>query len=92
MNFSFQVIPPAALGSGFISMDLFLASSLAGRYEGAFSLNFDSINGDVITARFMYSLENQGFRLEFVPEGSMEGRLVTRRTASPLIIYFFTGG
>ncbi|MDR1046145.1 MAG: SH3 domain-containing protein [Treponema sp.] len=86
-----QVIPAAALGSGFISMDLFLAPSLTERYEGAFSLNFDSINGDVITARFMYSLENQGFRLEFVPGDSMEGRLVTRRTASPLIIYFFTG-
>ncbi|MDR1655177.1 MAG: SH3 domain-containing protein [Treponema sp.] len=86
-----QVIPAAALGSGIISMDLFLDSSLAERYEGAFSLNFDSINGDSITAHFMYSLENQGFRLESVPEGSMDGRLVTRRAASPLIIYFFTG-
>jgi hypothetical protein len=87
-----RIISPAALGSGIISMDLFLASSLAERYQGAFSLNFDSINGDEITAHFMYSLENNGFRLEFVPEDTMDGRLVVRRAASPLIIYFFTGG
>ncbi|MDR0624681.1 MAG: SH3 domain-containing protein [Treponema sp.] len=84
-----QVIPPAAAGSGRIAMDLFLAPSLQDRYNGAFTLRFHRPGGEAVPIRFMYSLDSQGFRLEYVPETSLEDRTVARRASSPMVLYFF---
>jgi hypothetical protein len=83
-----QVIPQAASGSGRIVMDLFLAPSLQDRYNGAFTLRFDR-EGDPAAVRFMYTLDSQGFRREYVPETSMDGVTVVRRASSPMVLYFF---
>jgi hypothetical protein len=83
------VIPAAAAGSGSIAMDLFLAPSLRDRYQGAFTLRFDGITGTETAVRFMYSLDNQGFRLEYVPRTSMDDVTVVRRASSPMVLYFF---
>ena len=84
-----QVIPASALGSGSLDMRLFLASSLNDRYAGAFTLRFDGIAGVRVNVDFMYSLDSQGFRIEHVPQTSLDGITVARRASSPLVIYFF---
>jgi hypothetical protein len=81
-----HVIPEGAQPQGTVAMDLFLAPSLEERYTGAFSLRFA---GEAATVRFMYSLDTQGFRLEFVPESSMEDTLISHRASSPTVLYFF---
>ncbi|MDR0498009.1 MAG: SH3 domain-containing protein [Treponema sp.] len=83
-----QVIPAAALGSGAIDIKLFLANNLLDQYAGAFTLRFDGI-GDEFHADFMYILDPQGLRIEYVPPTSLNDVTVVRRASSPLIIYFF---
>ena len=70
-------------------MDLYLASGLRDRYEGAFSLIFDGINNTAGTVRFMYSLDAQGFRIEHVPEANIDTVTVLRRSASPMVLFFY---
>jgi hypothetical protein len=81
-----QVIPAGVQQGGFIDMDLYLASGLQQRYEGALTMRFDGVSGPV---RFMYLFDNQGLRIEYVPETSMDGNLVVRRASSPTVIYFY---
>jgi hypothetical protein len=83
-----QVIPLDVSGSGTVAMDLFLSSSLQDRYNGAFTLRFNR-PGAPAAVRFMYTLDSQGFRLEYVPEASMDGFTVVRRAPSPMVLYFF---
>jgi hypothetical protein len=88
------IIPASSLGSGTILMDKYLDPSLQNRFTGAFSLRFDSIGGQQggqnkeIT--FLYTLDSQGLRLEYVGDENIEGNLVTKRSRSPVVI-FFTG-
>jgi hypothetical protein len=85
-----RIIPPAALGSGVVSMDLFLSSALASRSNGAFSLRFDRIGGGgPITVHFMYTPDERGLRVEHIPDDDIDGITVIRRASSPTVIYFF---
>jgi hypothetical protein len=85
-----QVIPATALGSGVMDMRLFLANNLGGLYTGAFTLRFDGVAGHAVPlANFTYSLDSQGFRIEFVPQTSLDGVTVVRRASSPLVLYFY---
>jgi hypothetical protein len=91
-----QVIPASALEGGVVDMRLFLANSLTGRYNGAFTLRFDTADAGISggSARaaevdFMYTLDNQGFRIEYVPPTSRDGIVVARRASSPMVIYFY---
>jgi len=84
-----QVIPASALGSGTLDMRLYVSETISDRYAGAFTLNFDGIGGARSQADFLYSLDSQGFRIEYVPQTSLDGVTVVRRASSPLIIYFF---
>jgi hypothetical protein len=83
-----QVIPLDVSGTGVISMDLFLSASLQDRYNGAFTLRFNRPGG-AGGVRFMYTLDSQGFRLEYAPDASMEALTVSRRAPSPMVLYFF---
>jgi hypothetical protein len=86
-----HVIPQGAGGTGRVSMDLFLAPSFEDRYSGALTLFFAAAGagGREFPARFMYTLDAQGFRLESVPDFSVEDVTVTRRASSPVVLYFF---
>ncbi|MFP3041041.1 SH3 domain-containing protein [Treponema primitia] len=84
-----QIIPASALGSGSVSMELFLGRELEERYTGAFTLQFDGISSSGIKVNFMYIVEDQGLRIEYVPPDNLEGVTVTRRAATPTVIYFF---
>jgi hypothetical protein len=83
------VIPPAAQGSGTLSMGLFLSPDLEPAYDGAFSLSLDGLSGPEGVVHFLYTLESRGFRIEYVPKTNLDGVTVTRRAGSPMIIYFF---
>ena len=84
-----QVIPATALGSGVLDMRLYIGAALSDRYFGAFTLHFDGVGGASAHADFMYSLDSQGFRIEYVPQTSLDNLTVVRRSSSPLIIFFF---
>jgi hypothetical protein len=82
-----QLIPVSVEGRGIVSMNLFLGSGLEDRYNGAFTLYFSG--GRNVLLRCMYVLDNQGFRIEIVPESSVEDVTVMRRADSPMVLYFF---
>jgi hypothetical protein len=81
-----HVIPENTAGTGGVSMNLFLDTALAERYNGAFTLRF---SGAVAEVRFMYTLDNQGFRMEFIPAPNVEDITIMRRAALPTVLYFF---
>jgi hypothetical protein len=83
-----QVIPASARQDGAVAMDLYLSPELRQRYQGAFSLRFDG----AVPVRFMYTLDAQGLRVEYVPDTSMDGNMVVRRASSPTVIYFYRAG
>ena len=84
-----QVISASALGNGTLDMRLYLVSSLSDRYDGALTMRFNGIGGSRTQTDFLYRIDSQGLRLEFVPLTSLDGITVARRASSPLSIYFF---
>jgi len=84
-----QVISPSALGSGVLDMRLHVSDVLSSRYDGAFTMRFDGIGGIRTTTDFIYALDPQGLRMEYVPETSLDGVTVVRRASSPVVVYFF---
>jgi hypothetical protein len=83
-----QIIPARVMGGGAIDMRIFIGPTVASPYTGAFSLNFNGIGGPGVTVDFMYTIDDQGFRVEYVPPENIDGVTVTRRAASPTVIYF----
>jgi hypothetical protein len=84
-----QVIPLPVLGRGPVTMGLYLDHTLEGRYDGAMALNFNGIGGPAVPVYFLYIVDDQGFHIEYVPPENVEGVTVMRRSANPLVIYFF---
>jgi hypothetical protein len=84
-----QVISPSALGSGVLDMRLHVSDVLSSRYDGAFTMRFDGIGGVRTTTDFIYAMDPQGFRIEYVPGTSLDGVTVVRRASSPVVVYFF---
>jgi hypothetical protein len=52
-------------------------------------MRFDGIGGIRTTTDFIYAIDPQGLRMEYVPETSLDGVIVVRRASSPVVIYFF---
>ncbi len=88
-----HVIPAAVEGQGPVDMGSFVSRDLQGRYNGVIALGFSGLNQNASAIRyFLYVHDNQGIRLEYVPESSFEGNVVTRRAASPIVMYFYKVG
>jgi len=83
-----QLIPAESGGRGKIYMDIFLSPTLSELYSGAFTLRLTDVTPNR-NLRFMYSLDSQGLRLEVVQDFGIEDMTVTRRTSSPMVLYFF---
>jgi len=83
-----QIIPQETKGGGRINMDLFISPSYEERYNGAFTMRFADIR-QKNTVYFLYALDNQGLRLEVVPDYGIEDITVMRRAPSPIVLYFF---
>jgi len=82
-----HIIPRDTRGDGHVYMDLFITPSFEERYNGACTFKFSDNPKSVI--RFMYNLDNQGLRLEVLPDFAVEDITVTRRASSPVVLYFF---
>lgn len=80
-------IPAQAGETGTLLMRLFLETDLASQFDGAFSLRFDGMSGESYVD-FLYRLEPNGIRLEYLPRTSLDGTTVKRRAASPIVISF----
>jgi len=83
-----ELISSETKGQGRVYMDLFLSPFMEDNYDGAFTLRFTDIRQNN-TLYFMYRLDNQGLRLEVVPAYCIEESAVTRRSASPMVLYFY---
>ncbi|WP_461246598.1 SH3 domain-containing protein [Treponema sp. R6D11] len=83
-----QIISAETKGGGRISMDLYIPSSFEEKYNGAFTLRFTDTRQNN-TIYFLYALDNQGLRLEVVPDYGIENTTVIRRASSPVVLYFF---
>jgi hypothetical protein len=84
-----QIIPLSVLGRGSVTMGLYLDYTLEDRYDGAMALNFSGIGGPAVPVYFLYITDDQGFHIEYAPPENVEGVTIMRRTANPLVIYFF---
>ena len=84
-----QYIPESIEGDGTILMNLFLGDSLKDYYNGAFTMRFINTGGRPFLLYCMYVIDNQGFRLEIVPESCIEEITVMRRASLPMVLYFF---
>lgn len=82
------MLSEAALGSGSVDMGRFLEGELDGAYSGALAFVFDTVSGGHDQLTFLYSLETQGIRLEYVPSANLRGSTVTRRDSQAPVIYF----
>lgn len=80
-----SVIPANAGGGGAVAFDRFLGDSLPKDYTGALSLSFDQISSPLT---FLYTLENSGLKLEYVPESLVRDSVVESRSLTPTVIYF----
>jgi hypothetical protein len=79
-------IPEYIEGDGTILLDLFIDPAFEERYDGAFTLLFANTRAALYC---MYSLDNEGFRIEIVPASSIEDSTIIRRSSSPMVLYFF---
>jgi hypothetical protein len=86
-NLPSEIYPASALGTGTVEM-VYLQGDLADRYTGAMALKLDAVSGAAQVINFVYTLDNQGLRMEFVPRGNVNGTTVARRDSSALVIYF----
>jgi hypothetical protein len=82
------MLSEAALGSGAVDMGRFLEGEPDGAYSGVLALVFDTVSGEHDELTFLYSLESQGMRLEYVPPANLHGFTVTRRDPQAPVIYF----
>lgn len=83
-----QLLSEETGGEGRVLMNLFLAPSFEQSNTGALTMRFTDIRPN-ISLRFIYSLDNQGIRLEVAPDYAVEDNTVTRRSQSPMVLYFF---
>lgn len=82
-----EVIPSDMDGSGKIDFNLFLGDELKGSYHGALKFHFNGTEPEAAT-RFLYTLQENGLRLTFVPPEAVEGSIVTRKNPSPVVLFF----
>lgn len=80
-----SVIPSGAGADGQIQFDRFLGDSLPAAYTGAFSLFFDQASSPLT---FLYTLDDKGLRLEYVPESLVRDGVAASRSLTPTVLFF----
>jgi hypothetical protein len=84
-----QVISVLALGSGTVNTGVFLGSGVSSLYDSALAFQFEETSGRIRPVYFMYTLDSQGLRIEYVPPENVDSATIMRRAYSPTVIYFF---
>jgi len=83
-----HVIPSGATGTGLVKMNLRVSQEFEDRYNGAFIFEFNNARS-YNSVNFMYGFDNQGLRLEVIPDSCIENGVVTMRESTPMVLYFF---
>jgi hypothetical protein len=82
------IIPDQKYREGRVLFDYFLGDELLGRYDGVIAFHFDDDPSRPIL--FLYLLEGNSLKLEYIPDRNVEEKLVSTRSGSPLIMAFFS--
>jgi len=82
-----SIVPYSSYRDGVVSMDYFLSEDLRSDYTGVLAFEFDQ---DPLTPIFfLYTLEENALRLEYIPKRNIEEKVVQQRSSSRLIMAFF---
>jgi len=79
------VIPSGAGSRGTVEFRYFLSSGLSYNYDGVLSLTFDSSDLEIC---FLYKLEENGLRLEYLPVSLIKDKTAEKQSANPLVMFF----
>lgn len=82
-----SIIPGTDFSEGRVTFDHFISPKLNSPYDGVLALRFQQAPAKPVL--FLYDLENSSLKLEYVPERSVENRVVQQSSGSPLIMAFF---
>lgn len=82
-----SIIPGVTYESGSVSLDHFLAQSISSEYTGALAFRFEQAPNEPVI--FLYSLEGDALKLEYVPARYVDEKVVRERSSSRLIMAFF---
>ena len=80
-----SVIPNNSGYTGVVTFDYFLGSSLAYSYDGVIAFTFDKTGKKI---PFLYTLEENGIRLEDATKASIKDNVVRTRGSSPVVMFF----
>ncbi|GHV85995.1 hypothetical protein AGMMS50230_16030 [Spirochaetia bacterium] len=83
-----EMLSGPVLGSGSVDLDYYLSGEMAERYTGALALRLNSVSGSRSSLIFVYNMDNQGLRMEYIPSAYVSNRTVSRRAPDPFVIYF----
>ena len=79
------VIPNNSGYTGVVTFDYFLGSSLAYSYDGVIAFTFDKTGKKI---PFLYTLEENGIRLEDATKAAIKDNVVRTRGSSPVVMFF----
>jgi len=82
-----SIVPYSSYREGSVSMEYFLSSELRPSYTGVLAFEFDQDPSAPVF--FLYTLEENALRLEYIPERNIEDKVVQQRSSSRLIMAFF---
>ncbi len=82
-----SIIPGVTYESGSVSLDHFLARSISSEYTGALAFRFEQARNEPVI--FLFSLEGDALKLEYVPARYVDEKVVQERSSSRLIMAFF---
>lgn len=74
-----------SFGTGTASINYFLDSSLSNVFDGVLTFQFDMATDEV---NFLYTIEENGLRLENISEYDIEDETLMRQSSNPLIMFF----
>lgn len=80
-----SVIKSTAKNAGTVQVKYTISRQLAQSYDGVVTFKF---NGMAEEVNFLYTLEDDGLRLEDATGAKMDGNQFKERSSSPIIVYF----
>ena len=83
-----HVIPSGTTGTGLVKTNIRVSHELDARYTGAVVFEFNNARS-FNSVNFLLGFDNQGLRLEYVPQSRIRNEVVMSRDSSPTVIYFY---
>jgi hypothetical protein len=86
-----QIFLKKVRGGGTVDFPYYLGPELASRFDGVISFHFQEYTAQEQTS-FLYTFDQGGVRLLYLPPESFEGLEAVRTGPAPLVMYFSFGG